>query len=455
MIKMKTTEQKVIKFIDSKSLINKDEKLLLGLSGGPDSVFALKFFVKYKKKYKFNLVALHINHNLRGQDSEKDEDFCKTLCLNEGIDLIVKKIEVKDFAKKKKLSIEEAARQIRYNLFSEAAKEYNCTKVVTAHNKSDNTETVLINLIKGTGIKGLSGIPVQRDNIIRPFLCVTKDEITSYLKANGIDSRLDKSNDSNEFQRNYLRNVVLKGIKEEINPSIDDAFFRTSQNLYKTNEILLRQIRGIIRNEIKISGNEVLIPMSIKDEYGEEFLGEIIREVLAGNFAIEADHTTVEKINGLFSKQVGKFVELKKQVLCFRERDSIRITNRKMEIKISKKLKLGSTVKLAGKNLQIKEVEAGQIEKSGGTIEYLDLHKLSDEFEVRNWEKGDKFVPLGLKNFKKVSDFLTDIKVRSSERQSQLVLLNGGKIIWVIGRRIDDRFKITEQTQKAVKLWLK
>ena len=166
---MKATEQKVIGFINRYKLIIPGEKLLIALSGGPDSVFALYFLLKYLKKYKIELLAVHFNHNLRGKESNQDEKFCEKLCENLNVPFYSVQLYVKTFAKQNKLSIEEAARKLRYSNLIEIAKDFNCNKIVTAHNQSDNTETVLLNFFSGTGYSGFSGIPVQRENIIRPL----------------------------------------------------------------------------------------------------------------------------------------------------------------------------------------------------------------------------------------------------------------------------------------------
>ena len=179
---MKSVEEKVLLFIASEKLISNNDKILVGLSGGADSVFLLSFLKKFQKKFNLSLIAVHLNHNLRGKEADEDEAFCGKFCADLNIPIIVKKKNVKVFAKKNKLSLEEAGREIRYKLFADVAKKENCTKIATAHHQSDNTETVLLNLIKGSGLNGAAGIPAKRQNIIRPLLGVSKDEIVSYLK---------------------------------------------------------------------------------------------------------------------------------------------------------------------------------------------------------------------------------------------------------------------------------
>jgi len=172
---MKNIEQSVLKFINDKNLIQKDDRILIALSGGPDSVFLLHFLLKYKRKLRITLGALHVNHRLRGKEADLDEEFCRNLCGKLEIIFYSVKKNVKEYTVKNKLSVEEAGRIIRYRELEKAASAQNYSKIATAHNCDDNVETVLLNLIKGTGLKGISGIPVSRGKIIRPVLCLTKE----------------------------------------------------------------------------------------------------------------------------------------------------------------------------------------------------------------------------------------------------------------------------------------
>ncbi len=190
-ISMKKTEQKILKFISDKKLIAKNNKVLIAFSGGPDSVFLFHLLIKYRRKFKIDLGAVHINHKLRGKDSDGDESFCKEFCDKFSIPIYLIRRDVKKYAKKKKMSLEEAGREIRYSEFVKIARANKYTKIATGHNCDDNAETVFLNLIKGTGIKGLAGIPVQRENIIRPMLILTKNEILDYLNINNIEFRID------------------------------------------------------------------------------------------------------------------------------------------------------------------------------------------------------------------------------------------------------------------------
>ena len=174
---MKDIEQKVIRFIKENEILFSGEKILVALSGGPDSVFLLHFLNKYRKKFKIEIAAAHINHLLRGKDSERDELFCKAICEELSISFYCVRKNIKSYSKKNKISLETAGRKIRYDFFEKVSKKNKYNKIVTAHNADDNAETVLLNLIKGTGIKGIAGIPVRRNNIVRPILALTKKEI--------------------------------------------------------------------------------------------------------------------------------------------------------------------------------------------------------------------------------------------------------------------------------------
>lgn len=211
--------QKIKRFIDQNKLIGKNDKILIGLSGGPDSVFLTLVILKLKNLYKAGVFACHVDHGYR-KTSYKDAEFSKNFCASSGIPIAVKKIRLKKFT-------EEKARLMRYKIFQKAAAEFGCNKIATGHTLDDNAETVIMWLARGCGINGLSGIPARRDNIIRPVLCVAKKDILKYLKSRGIGYCVDKTNFSDAFVRNKIRNKIMP-ILEEINPRVKDHIFRLS-----------------------------------------------------------------------------------------------------------------------------------------------------------------------------------------------------------------------------------
>jgi tRNA(Ile)-lysidine synthase len=230
----KAIEQKVLKLIDDDHLIYKNDRILIALSGGADSVFLFYFLLKYKRRLGIQFSAFHLNHKIRGKEAKDDELFCRNLCEENNVELFVVTKDVKSYARKNKLSIEEAGRDVRYGELKKISAKKLFTKIATAHNASDNAETVMLNLIKGAGLKGLSGIPVKRDNIIRPMLNLTADEIRYYLKLKKFNYRLDTSNISLDYERNYLRNKIIPMLKERLNPKVEQKILSSSKIIRKT-----------------------------------------------------------------------------------------------------------------------------------------------------------------------------------------------------------------------------
>ncbi|MBI1938407.1 MAG: tRNA lysidine(34) synthetase TilS [Ignavibacteriales bacterium] len=453
---MKRTEQKIINFIEQNRLIDTGDKILVALSGGPDSVFVLHFFFKYRRKFGISLFAVHFNHQLRGKESDADELFCEKVCEVLSIPFYSCSLDVKNFAKANKLSIEEAARNLRYKNLDELARDFDCTKIVTAHNQNDNTETVLLNILSGTGISGFSGIPVKRGNIIRPLLSVTKEEILEYLKKNRIPFRIDSSNLSDDFKRNYLRNQIIPKLKEGINPALDSAVFRSSKSIESFLAHVRKKVTSLEKKFVVEQQNKVLISLKLFDEPDENIIGEVLKKILRINFNHEFSYNDFVKIISLNEKQKGKSEELSKNIVAHKEVDTIIIGKKENSGKnSSKKIEAGKTVVVSGKKINVEKIKLSEVNlEHPSNIEYVDASELTDIFTLRKWENGDKFIPLGMKGTKKVSDFLTDQKIQSAEKKNQLVLLNRNKIVWVVGLRIDERFKITKGTKEVYKLWI-
>ena len=277
---MERIEQKFLKFIDERTLVNPGEKILVGFSGGPDSVFLLHLLDKFKKRFRIELYALHINHSLRGKEAADDEKFCEEFCLKRKLKFFSVKKKVKSFSDKNKMSLEEGGRFLRYTEFERVLKQKNLDKIATAHNANDNTETVLLNLIKGTGLEGISGIPVKRDNIIRPILGFNKEEILSYLKKNDISYRIDKTNEESNYERNYLRNKIIPLIKQKLNPALDTAILNSSGNFKSIKEYILTKEAANFHNVKRDSAGTLKLYVEELQKIDESLKGLIIKSLL-------------------------------------------------------------------------------------------------------------------------------------------------------------------------------
>ena len=302
---------------------NAEIRILIALSGGPDSVFLLYFLLKYKRKYGINLGAMHVNHMIRGEEADRDEKFCRKLCLQSGVDYHTVKRDVPSFAKNNKISIEEAAREIRYKELEKVQKKFGYDKIATAHNCSDNAETVFINLIKGTGLKGLSGIPIVRGNIIRPILSITKDEILKYLGAKKVQYLVDQTNLSNVYERNFIRNEIFPLIKKQLNPKLEQTLFKSSSVLKKQATVLSSAIEIISDSIVAKKKGNLEINIDKLSAIDKNIWSDVIKFSIERNYSVQVSFNDCDKIISLFSNQIGKVVSISNGLIALRERSKV------------------------------------------------------------------------------------------------------------------------------------
>lgn len=452
----KTIEQKALKFIDENHLIENGDKILVALSGGADSVFLFSFLLKYKKRFRIELAAFHLNHKLRGKSADADEKFCKDLCVKNNVLFVSVSKDVKAYAKKSKLSIEEAARNIRYQELQKAAKKLGYNKIATAHNSSDNVETILLNLFKGAGLKGLSGIPVKRENIIRPIICISADEIRKYLHQSKIPFRLDESNLESDYERNFLRNEIIPKLKRKINPQLEQKISSTSKIISEISMFVYSEVESLRKTSVKKIKEDLRLNLRAVSKLDKSFLGIFLKSVVEENFKIELSSENINDLLNLVKSQTGKSIHLKEKVSAFRERDML-VIGKKL---IAKKnalvaVSIGQEVEFDSKIISIEEVSKKMTKfTSNKLVEFISGDGMKEKFEIRKWKAGDKFQPIGMEGTKKVSDFLSDVKTASSKKKAQLVLTNSGRIVWVVGLRLDERFKVNSKTKMILKLTL-
>lgn len=454
-VNSKKTEQKVINFITDNSLVKEYDTILIALSGGADSVFALLFFIKFAKKFKIKISALHINHNLRGEDSDNDEKFCEELCSKHSIPLYKFRIDISKIAAHKKTSIEETGRNVRYKIFDDLIKSKSYNKIVTAHHSDDNVETILFNLFRGSGLKGLSGIPVIRGEIIRPLLSITKNEILEYLTSINQKYREDASNRDEVYKRNFIRNNLIPSIKKNLNPNVSEVINNISKIGINLSKLQNQFIDYLIDDFVIIKKDYVDVILDKTSRINEDIFGLLLIQVINKNFGIEIESANIAALLKLKNMQPGKSVELKKGLICLRERESFRFYLNQIEEPNEIILKIDEEVKLFDKTIIIKKIK--KIPKnfnSDGKTEYICGDNLDNCFILKVWKKGDKFFPLGMNRPKNVSDFLTDEKISGFEKKQQLVLKNRNNIVWVVGLRIDNRYKINNNCKKVFKLCL-
>jgi tRNA(Ile)-lysidine synthase len=454
---IKTIEQKVLKYILENNLIETGDKVLIALSGGADSVFLFSFLNKYRRRLKINIACFHLNHNLRGSEGKHDEDFCRQLAVDNDCKLFVLSKNIKLYAKRNGISIEEAGREIRYKELKRCLKENEYTRLATAHHGDDNTETVLLNIIKGTGLKGLTGIPVIRENIIRPLLCLSKNEILKYLDRKKISYCTDRSNLENDFQRNYLRNKIIPLIKNKLNPQFDTAVFRMTGVIKDLSHFVDSEVRKAINSASGYKKNQLKIKLRVFTELHPALQGELLKEIVNQFFQIELEHHNIIDLIKLTKKQSGKKINLSGKLLAVKERDYLLFSkNRSSKKNIDYVyLKPGQSKQFGEHTFSVSEVKRSSVNFDlSANREYISSDNIKGSLLVRKWRNGDRFYPLGMKNAKKVSDFLNEQKIESYRKKEHLVLINSENIVWVVGLRIDDRYKITNKTKKVLELCL-
>lgn len=433
-------KEKFFDHIKTYGLIEKNDKILVALSGGADSVFLLSILNHFKDYLKIQIFASHINHNLRDTAS-RDEKFCMDLCNKLNIPIEIISEDVLSFKNQNDLSVEEAARILRYKKLDEVANKFNCNKIATAHNLEDNTETVLLNIIKGTGFDGIKGIPVKRDNIIRPILIFSKNEIIEYLEKNKISFVTDETNFDNIYQRNFLRNKILPELRDNINPKLDVAVFNLS-----------RIVDGF--NGELIDYDFVDDVLMINKKYWND---DQIKKIVKRKLQLELNNVHLKNLKKLKRSKISTQIELPSNFLALNDRDFIIIySNKKYDENNVYMLDLKNNfMDTDFFNIFVNKIDKIDVNLSDKkeNEEYIDADLLKDDtFKIRRWKKDDYFYPFGSKVKIKISDFLSNSKVPIIKRKNIWVAENSGNIVLVLGLRLDNRYKITNQTNKVLKI---
>jgi len=426
---------RIQQYIINENLFSKDHNLLLAISGGADSVSL--FFALKELGYYIELA--HCNFNLRAEESDEDERFVKQLAARYGIRCHVKSFETQNYANEQKISIQMAARKLRYKWFNELLERNKLDFIITAHHQDDNVETFFINLIRGTGISGFCGIKAKNKKIIRPLLKVRRGEIEQYLNQKNIKYRIDSSNTDVKYLRNKIRYQLIPLLKE-INPSIQQTIIDEMSILDDTNKVFQQQI-DTIRDRLLIEKDSVY-RINISELIKLEYLRIVLFEILAPFGFSEVDKI-IKAINSqsgkqFFSKTYHLIIDREEVIISLLEKNQEEgVDIFESEAEISKPLSMKFTVSADC-----------SLDKSA-SIAKLDFEKLSFPLRLRRWKNGDKFKPLGMRNFKKLSNFFTDEKYSLLDKKNQWILCSGDDIIWIVGNRIDDRYKLEKHTKKA------
>jgi tRNA(Ile)-lysidine synthase len=442
------------------NMLKKGDRVIVACSGGPDSVALLFLLNLIKEKFGLKLFVAHINHKLRGKESEEDEKFVKSLAQKLNLRFYSKSFDIKKIAKKEKLSIEECAREVRYDYLNRLTGRIKATKIALGHNADDQAETVLMRLIRGAGSLGLSGIPPVSGKIIRPLLDLKREDIEKFLRENRLQFRIDSSNLRKDYLRNRIRLELLPHLKKNYNPNIVEVLNRTASILSAQVNYLSKEISKIF-DQVSYEGKgKISLDLDKLFNYDISLRREMLRFAIEkiGGGGFRANFEEIERILDLArQRKSGKRVFLTENLLAevsskYLNLCQLEKTRRPLPVVfpgITKSNNFGITIEsqlVAMENLPEKPYSKDQM------MAFLDWDKLKPPSILRNPEPGDRFKPLGMKGTKSLKEFLTDLKVPRYEKEKVLVLTSSGRIFWVIGYRIGDEFKVTERTNMILKL---
>ena len=440
--------RKIEQFIEQKELMNNSQLYLVALSGGADSVALLLAL----KKLGYNIEAAHCNFHLRGEESDRDEDFCKNLCRELDIKLHLAHFDTQTNASLHGISIEMAARNLRYNYFKALLKDINASAVCVAHHKDDSAETLLLNLVRGTGIEGLTGIKSKNNRIVRPFLCVRRNEIVNYLEQQNQLFVTDSSNLVNDVQRNKIRLDVMP-LLQTINPLVVEHLNQTGEYIEEAASILNTALEQM-QNRVVLLKTEEQTIIDIERLEKEQSSNYLLWYILK-NYGFNA--AQIKQISCGLKTSVGRVWESATHALTINNNKIIVEPLFTCDTKEYHLIEEGLYYLKSKLSIEIKQelysIDNG-FSKDPKDV-WIDADKVVFPLSVRLIKEGDRMIPLGMKGSKLISDILTDTKVSYFDRQRQYVLLNNDQqIIWLVGRRIDDRYKITSSTKTVLKIKL-
>jgi len=432
--------EKVRKFIDENQLLHlNDRPVIVGVSGGTDSVVLLDIL----QKLGYQCIIAHCNFHLRKDESDRDEMFVRSLSETSKAPIHTIDFETNEYATANNISIEMAARELRYSWFENLYWENDAQAIAVGHHLDDNIETMLLNLARGTGLKGLTGMPMRNGNVVRPLLDTSRIEITQYLIENNLNYVEDGSNSSTDYVRNKIRHQLIP-LMEEINPAFRQTMKQTRENLQDTYHIFQTEINRMKSEIVSSSDNRTELNINKIRQYSEKetILYEILKE-----YHFHPDQ--IRQITESLDTTAGKMFYSPTHALL-RDRESLII-----------QLLENSIVKTVAENgkKQTTQLLMRTFDKDNNFeysrsqhVIHLDADKITLPLTQRKWQAADYFYPLGMKNKKKLSNFLIDEKIDRFEKENVQVLISGDQIVWVIGLRMDDRFKVTAETKRIVEL---
>lgn len=432
-------KEQIQQYIIQHQLLSGEKPVVVGISGGADSVALLHILVSLGYK----CIAAHCNFNLRGDESFRDEQFTIDFTKRLQVPLCKISFETNKYAQENRLSVEMAARELRYRWFEELLNTYDADAVAVAHHRDDSVETLLINLTRGSGLTGLTGIKPKNGNVVRPLLCVSREDIYAYIENNGLEYVTDSSNSSDIYTRNFIRLKVIP-LLEEINPSVKASLARTANHLYDASLIYNHSIEEA--RKVIIQNNRLSISVLLSFPAPATILYEMLKPYGFSRTVCESIFTVLEKDSGkIFYSSTHRLLKDRSDLLI----DVLSGEDNRAYLINLEDDNVDLPVELKPEIVVIKEDY--QIEKDK-KFAYFDFDKLSFPLVLRHWQEGDWFVPFGMKGKKKISDYFNDKKFSLFDKEKTWLLCSGQDVIWIVGERTDNRYRIEKTTKRVLKL---
>ena len=451
--------KKVRKTIEKYNLLEKGERVVVALSGGPDSTALLAVLASIARELDLSLVAAHFNHGLRGAESDEDERFCRDLSDKMGLVFCAGKMDQNN---KKGVSPEDFFRRQRYGFLNKVAADSQARKIALGHNLQDQAETVLLNLLRGSGLEGLKGILPKRDgNIIRPLIEISRREIISFLDKSGISYRQDSSNKNRMYLRNQIRTELIPYLQEKYNPKIEENLAQMAEILRTEDEFIRQKADEALQSTfIQRQQNRILLNIAYINKLPEAIRLRIFKTVLEGFSPAKNGFSFIhiKSLDNLSQKrESGKRIVLPLGIEARREYDHLILESKKdrsIQAQYEYPMNIPGSVFVKERNVTVRvELAAKEnIDWESSNKVYLDLDKIQQPVAIRNRRDGDRFQPLGGQGRQKVKKFFIDHKIPCRERDEIMLLVDRLSVIWIENMHLNDRVKITPETKNVLKL---
>lgn len=451
---------KALETVNKYNLLSKNDKIIVGVSGGPDSVCLLHFLNSIKGDYGLSIIVAHINHNLRGEKAVEDMEFVCKMAHDLNLPFFVHNAMVADYASLKHMSVELAGREIRYDFFNKLLKENNADKIAVAHNLNDQAETILMHIFRGSGMQGLTGMAYESGNIIRPLMETSRHEILDYIQKNGLKYRIDDTNNQDKFLRNKIRLRVIPYIEENFNSNIKTSLSKTAEILRGEFDFIENYVDEIFDSVCSKKGESLylnidrymMLDISIK----RRLLRRVIRLIKGNSINVEFKH--LEYIMKFIKTSgTGDRIDITDNIEILRQYEYIVFYQNKNFFKedFCFQLITPGIIKING-NIRIKSELCRKLtgDLKNPDFAFLDYDKIKGHIVVRSRKDGDVLIPYGMTGKKKLQDYFVDMKIPLRDRKSIPLVASGSEILWIAGYRINDKYKITKNTKNILKLEL-